>query len=141
MVNTTLVRGHHAQTRRTAGNFLIFHTVTVSLNNKRYIIIFDWGRRYSQVRFPAIQSYPSTVYSTVLNKFAHISQQYFIFPHFFTTSNVIDLGFFLLCKHTKNRVIYQKIDQVRKNVIFLKSFKIDGLLVLNLMFGLLQHNS
>jgi hypothetical protein len=24
-------------------------------NNKLYIIICDWGRRYSQVRFPAIQ--------------------------------------------------------------------------------------
>jgi hypothetical protein len=35
--------------------FFIFHTVAVRPINKLYIIIFDWGRRYSEVRFPAIQ--------------------------------------------------------------------------------------
>jgi hypothetical protein len=28
-VNTTLAKGHHAQTRRTARNFLMFHTIAV----------------------------------------------------------------------------------------------------------------
>jgi hypothetical protein len=52
----TLAKGHHAQTRRTARNLLIFHTVAVRLNNKRYIIMtgeddiarFD-SRRYSNL--------------------------------------------------------------------------------------------
>ncbi len=37
----TLVKGHHAQTRRTARNFYFFHTVAVRLINKLYIIICD----------------------------------------------------------------------------------------------------
>jgi hypothetical protein len=36
--------------------FLIFHGSSMP-NNKLYIIICDWGRRYSQVRFPAIQEW------------------------------------------------------------------------------------
>jgi hypothetical protein len=30
-------------------------TTLVKGHNQRYIIIFDWERRYSQIRFPAIQ--------------------------------------------------------------------------------------
>jgi hypothetical protein len=52
-VNMTLAKGDHTKTWRTARNFLMFHMVVVRLNNKRYIIIFDWGN--SQVRFLAIQ--------------------------------------------------------------------------------------
>ncbi len=54
-VNMTLAKGHHAETRCTARNFLIFHTIAVRPINKLYIIICGWGRRHSQVRFPAIQ--------------------------------------------------------------------------------------
>ncbi len=42
------------ETRRTARNFLIL-TIAVRPINKLYIIICDWGRRSSQVRFPVIQ--------------------------------------------------------------------------------------
>ncbi len=57
MVNMTLAKGHHAETQRTARIFLIFHTVAVHPINKlyMYIIICDWGRRYGQVWFLAIQ--------------------------------------------------------------------------------------
>jgi hypothetical protein len=42
MVNTTLARGHHAQTWRTARNFLTFHTVAVLLN-QNFILLFLTG--------------------------------------------------------------------------------------------------
>jgi hypothetical protein len=53
-VNTTLVKGHHAQTRRTPRNFLFFHTIAVRPINKLYIIIFDWEDKYGQLCFLAI---------------------------------------------------------------------------------------
>ncbi len=37
------MKGHHAETRRTARNFLIIHTIAVRPINKLYIIICDWG--------------------------------------------------------------------------------------------------
>ncbi len=42
MVNTTLARGHHAQTRCTARNFLMFHTVSVR-PNKNCTLLFLTG--------------------------------------------------------------------------------------------------
>ncbi len=50
--NTTLAKVHHAQTAR---KFLMFHTIAVR-QIKLYIVIFDWGRQYSQVQFLVIQS-------------------------------------------------------------------------------------
>jgi hypothetical protein len=40
MVNTTLAKGHHAQTSRTARNFLLFFSHDSSTPKKLYIIIF-----------------------------------------------------------------------------------------------------
>jgi hypothetical protein len=59
MVNTTFAKGHHAQTRRTARNFFIFHTVAVHLINNYTLLIvtgeddiamFD-SRRYSNIEY------------------------------------------------------------------------------------------
>jgi hypothetical protein len=52
-VNTTLVKGHHAETRHTARNSFSFQRQQYT--NNIYTLFCDWGRRYSQVRFPAIQ--------------------------------------------------------------------------------------
>ncbi len=53
-VNTTLSKGHHAQTRHTARNFLIFsHHSSTPI---RYTLLFLTGEGdYSQDQFPAIQ--------------------------------------------------------------------------------------
>jgi hypothetical protein len=53
-VNTTLARGHHAETWRTARNFFFFHTLAIG--PKLFNIIFLTGEdEYSQDRFPVIQ--------------------------------------------------------------------------------------
>jgi hypothetical protein len=55
MVNTTLAKGHHAETLRTARNFLFFHMPAV--RPELYNIIFLTGEdEYSQNRFPAIHA-------------------------------------------------------------------------------------
>jgi hypothetical protein len=43
--------------------------VAVCLNNKRYIITFDWGRRYSQVQFLLIQLLKHIISSYLMVKF------------------------------------------------------------------------
>jgi hypothetical protein len=53
-VNTTLAKGHHTPTQRTARNFSTFsHASSMSIH---YIVLFfDWGDDYSQDPFPVIQ--------------------------------------------------------------------------------------
>ncbi len=77
MVNTTIARGHHAQTWRTARNFLMFHMVAVRLI-KTVHYYFWLGRQYSQVRFPALHTAISLftvllpfspIYSNVLSSY------------------------------------------------------------------------
>ncbi len=61
MVNTTLAKGHHAQTQRTAWNFLFFHIIAVRLNDNGTLLFLTWeddiarfdSRRYNYLWFGA----------------------------------------------------------------------------------------
>jgi hypothetical protein len=50
----TLANGHHTQTRRNARKSFDVSHASSTPKQKLYVIIFDRGRRYSQVRFPAM---------------------------------------------------------------------------------------
>ncbi len=46
---TTLAKGHHAQTWHTARKFFRFHTIAVCLIKTVHYYFFYWGRQYSWV--------------------------------------------------------------------------------------------
>jgi hypothetical protein len=56
-------------------NCLMFHTKAVRLI-KQYIIIFNWERLYSLVRFPALQVVPANYYLPTQTQTVH---RYYLF--------------------------------------------------------------